>query len=70
MVSRSLAEAEYRAIAAVTCELMLLRYLLKDLKINFSSHAVLHCDNQATLRMQQIQCFMSVQNTRDRLSCY
>ncbi|KAG5228832.1 RmlC cupins superfamily protein [Salix suchowensis] len=34
-VSRSSAEAEYRSMAAATCELTWLRYLLKDLQVTF-----------------------------------
>ena len=36
--------------AAVTCELIWLRYLFKDIKVSFSSPAVLHC-NQAALQV-------------------
>ncbi|PON46257.1 hypothetical protein PanWU01x14_252710 [Parasponia andersonii] len=36
-------------MAAVTCELTWLRYLFKDLQVNFVTPAKLYCDNQATL---------------------
>lgn len=50
-VSRSSAEAEYRAMAAITCELTWLRYLFKDLQVNFVIPAKLYCDNQAALHI-------------------
>ncbi|CAL9028585.1 unnamed protein product, partial [Prunus brigantina] len=48
-VARSSAEAEYRSMAATTCELTWLRYLLQDLRVNHSEPAKLFCDNQAAL---------------------
>ena len=50
-VSRSSAEAEYRAMAAITYELTWLRYLFKDLQVNFVIPAKLYCDNQAVLHI-------------------
>lgn len=50
-VSRSSAEAEYRSMAAVTCELTWLRYLLQDLRIDHHEPVKLFCDNQAALHI-------------------
>ncbi|CAH9102403.1 unnamed protein product [Cuscuta epithymum] len=50
-VSRSSAEAEYRSMAALTCELIWLRNLLRCLGVVHSSPIPLYCDNQAALHI-------------------
>ena len=50
-VSRSSSEAEYRALAAATCELQWLLYLLRDMKIACSQVPVLFCDSQSALHI-------------------
>ena len=47
VVARSSTEAEYRALAATTAELIWLRWLLQDLGIDCSAATQLHCDNQS-----------------------
>ncbi|GJX67692.1 retrovirus-related pol polyprotein from transposon TNT 1-94 [Tanacetum coccineum] len=49
VVSRSSAEAEYRAMALTCCEVTWLVNLFKDLGIKYLEPADLHCDNQAAL---------------------
>ncbi|CAL8122960.1 unnamed protein product [Prunus armeniaca] len=51
IVSRSYAEAEYLSMAATTCELTWLRYLLQDLQVEHRQPATLLCDNKATLHI-------------------
>lgn len=51
VVARSSAEAEYRAMAFATCELIWLKQLLKELKFGDVSHMTLICDNQAALHI-------------------
>ncbi|CAL0299836.1 unnamed protein product [Lupinus luteus] len=50
-VSRSSAEAEYRALALAACEAQWLMHLLSDLKVNHSDPIVLYCDNQSALHI-------------------
>ncbi|GKV17701.1 hypothetical protein SLEP1_g28170 [Rubroshorea leprosula] len=51
VVSRSSTEAEYRAMASVTCELTWLRSLLHVLGISHPQPSLLSCDNQAALHI-------------------
>ncbi|KAL5774663.1 hypothetical protein ACOSP7_012220 [Xanthoceras sorbifolium] len=50
-VSRSSAEAEYRAMTNTYLELTWLRYILHDLKVSQTTPAPLFCDNQAALHI-------------------
>ncbi|CAJ2671312.1 unnamed protein product [Trifolium pratense] len=51
VVSRSSAEAEYRAMANTTCEITWLSYLLSDIGISQSTPTLLFCDNQSALHI-------------------
>ncbi|KAK2437071.1 putative mitochondrial protein [Trifolium repens] len=51
VVARSSAEAEYRAMALVTCELIWLKQLLKELQFENAKPMTLICDNQAALHI-------------------
>ncbi|KAL4376695.1 hypothetical protein GQ457_02G014510 [Hibiscus cannabinus] len=51
-VSRSSSEAEYRALAAVTCELQWFQYLLNDLCISFDC-ANVYCDNLSAIKLAE-----------------
>ncbi|KAL2236700.1 UNVERIFIED_CONTAM: Retrovirus-related Pol polyprotein from transposon RE2 [Sesamum indicum] len=50
-VSCSSAEAEYRSMAATTCELKCISYLLRDFGITVSLPIPFHCDNQAAIHI-------------------
>ncbi|KAL5579567.1 hypothetical protein UlMin_012009 [Ulmus minor] len=50
-VSRSSAEAEYRSMANVTCEVTWLLSLLKEFGVNHTKPALLYRDNQAVLHI-------------------
>ena len=49
VVSRSSAEAEYRAMAMTTCEVTWISALLKDIGVKNLPPTILKCDNQAAL---------------------
>ena len=51
VVTRSSAEAEYRAMALATCELIWLRHLLQKLRFGKDEQMKLICDNQAALHI-------------------
>ena len=47
VVARSSAEAEYQAMALVTCELIWLKHLHEELRFGKDKQMTLICDNQA-----------------------
>lgn len=51
VVTRSSAEAEYRAMGLATCELVWLKQLIQELRFVEVSQMKLLCDNQATLHI-------------------
>ncbi|RVW93623.1 Retrovirus-related Pol polyprotein from transposon RE1 [Vitis vinifera] len=51
VVARSSAEAEYRAMALATCELIWLRHLLQELRFGKDEQMKLICDNQTALHI-------------------
>lgn len=51
VVSRSSAEAEYRAMAQAASELQWLRFLLADFGLNIDTPSILYCDNKAALHI-------------------
>nr|CAN70361.1 hypothetical protein VITISV_033646 [Vitis vinifera] len=56
-VARSSTEAEYRALADTTSELIWLRWLLKDLGVSTSSATPLYCDNQSAIHIAHNDVF-------------
>ncbi|KAL1190136.1 Retrovirus-related Pol polyprotein from transposon RE2 [Cardamine amara subsp. amara] len=57
VISRSSAEAEYRAMANTTGELVWLKALLKDLGVESSEPISLYCDNQAAIHIASNSVF-------------
>ena len=57
VVARSSAEAEYRDIASVTCKLVRLNQLLKELQFGNVTQITLICDNQVALQTILILSF-------------
>lgn len=48
-MSRSSSEAEYRSTADITCEVVWLRSLLKELRVPQSAPTLLYCDNLSAI---------------------
>jgi hypothetical protein len=48
-VSRSSTEAEYRALASLTCEIQWLQYIFQDFKIIFTNPASVFCDSRSAI---------------------
>ena len=57
VVARSSTEAEYRALAATTAELIWLRWLRQDLGVDCSPATKLHCDNQSAIQIAHNDVF-------------
>ncbi|GJX71737.1 ribonuclease H-like domain-containing protein [Tanacetum coccineum] len=51
VVARSSAEAEYKALASITCEIMWLINLLRDLRIETKKPVSVFCDNKAVIHI-------------------
>ena len=51
VVARSTAEAEYRAMAHATSEIVWLRWLLSDMGVTYSSPTPLYCDNKSAIQI-------------------
>ena len=56
-MARSSIEAEYRALADTTSELLWLRWLLKDLGVSTSSATPLYCDNWSPIHIAHNDVF-------------
>ena len=57
IVSRSSAEAKYRAMVVTTCEITWILALLKDLEVFHPKSTMLFCDNQATIYIGESPVF-------------
>jgi len=57
VVGRSSADAEYRAMASITCELVWLKQLLKELQSGDVNQMTLICDNQTALHISSNPVF-------------
>ncbi|XP_019087509.1 PREDICTED: uncharacterized protein LOC109127356 [Camelina sativa] len=57
VVLRSSAEAEYRSMAVIVCELLCLRELLMFLGVDCSYPIPLHCDNQSAIHISKNPVF-------------
>jgi hypothetical protein len=57
VVARSSTEAEYRALADTTAELLWLRWLLQDLGIDYSTAVPIHCDNRSAIQIAHNDVF-------------
>ena len=51
VISRSSTEAEYRAMASTTCEIVWLRWLLADMGVFLHQPTPLYCDNKSAIQI-------------------
>jgi hypothetical protein len=58
IVSRSSTEAEYRAMASTTTEIIWLRWLLLDMGISLSEPTPMHCDNKSAIQIAHNSVFL------------
>ena len=56
-ISKSFSKTEYKAMAATTCELQWLTYLLQDLGVSYTQPTTMYCDNQSTIQIASNQVF-------------
>ncbi|XP_065627419.1 uncharacterized protein LOC136066661 [Quercus suber] len=68
-VARSSTEAEYRALADTTSELLWLRWLLKDLGVSTSSATPFYCDNQSAIHIAHNDVFHE-QTKHIKIDCH
>ncbi|XP_058783954.1 uncharacterized mitochondrial protein AtMg00810-like [Vicia villosa] len=78
-VSRSSTEAEYRALASLTCELQWLQYLFHDLQVSFSRLASVFCVSKSAIYLAhnptfherskhiELDCHVIRENIRSKL---
>jgi len=57
VVARSSTEAEYRALANTTSELLWLRWLLQDMGVSFPSATPVYCDNRNAIQIAHNDVF-------------
>uniref|UniRef100_A0A3Q7X403 Uncharacterized protein LOC113785767 n=1 Tax=Cicer arietinum TaxID=3827 RepID=A0A3Q7X403_CICAR len=57
IVSRSSTEAEYRAMASTTAEIIWLRWLLSDMGISLAEPTPMHCDNKSAIQIAHNSVF-------------
>ncbi|CAL2273919.1 unnamed protein product [Prunus armeniaca] len=57
VVSRSSAEAEYRAMASTAAEIVWLRWLLQDMGVSLSMPTLMYCDNKSAIQIAHNSVF-------------
>ncbi|KAJ9552816.1 LOW QUALITY PROTEIN: hypothetical protein OSB04_016861 [Centaurea solstitialis] len=68
-VSRSSTEAEYRAIAVTTCEIVWLSWLLVDMGVDVSQPTPLHYDNKSVMQIAKNSVFHE-RTKHIEINCY
>ena len=57
VVSRSNAEAKYTSMAYTSCELMWIKHLLEELRLNVPLHLTMYCKNHAATHIASNHVF-------------
>ena len=68
-MSQSSSEAEYRALATLTCEIQWLKYLINEFKIKIQTPTIVYCDNQSAMYSSQSKLPWKNKAYRNRLPC-
>lgn len=56
-ISKSSSEAEYRALAAIACEVQWILYLLTELGVNHNGTAAVYCDSKSAIAIAENPVF-------------
>jgi hypothetical protein len=56
-VALSSTEAEYIALSSAVCDVIWLKQLAEEIKVNMSDPIIIYCDNQSTIKLAELDAF-------------